>query len=234
MFQRSQANGSVKGALANRNTFRPGKQTAGCAAHGDVNFSLCQCIEQAAGLVECEMPWEGLRAASAGAGRMRLEPARAEEDMHAFAAERFDAPAERDPAGKRGVHERQHDDRRVHSGHLGEDAEGVGIAGALRPFVDRVVGRRGDDDGIRDSRSRRAWLAVLAADGIAGKLLDGGLIEELQSSGSRNDLNRPAPVQGKLDKGADCRGGSCAADDDRQDTAGCAASQGVTPICVAN
>jgi hypothetical protein len=41
---------------------------------------------------------------------MRLEPARAEEDMHALAAESFDAPAERDPAGQSGVHERQHDD----------------------------------------------------------------------------------------------------------------------------
>ena len=64
----------------------------------------------------------------------------------------FDAPAERDPAGERRVNERQHDDRRVHSGHLGEDAEGVGVAGALRPFVDRVVGRRGDDDGMKGIR----------------------------------------------------------------------------------
>ena len=40
-------------------------------------------------------------------GRMRFELARTMEDMHAFAAEGFDAAAERDPACERGVHERQ-------------------------------------------------------------------------------------------------------------------------------
>ena len=96
------------------------------------------------------MPGEGLDTAPAGAGRMRLEAARAQEDMHPFAAESLDAPPERDPARERRVHERQHDDGGAHPGHLGEDAQGVGVADALGPLVDRVVGRRGDDDGIRD------------------------------------------------------------------------------------
>jgi hypothetical protein len=35
-------------------------------------------------------------------------------------------------------------------GGLGERAEGVGVADALRPLVDGVVGGRGDEDGVGD------------------------------------------------------------------------------------
>jgi hypothetical protein len=190
-------------------------------------------IGQAVDFVEREMPWEGLRAASTGAWQVRLESVRAEKDVHTFAAESFDAPPERDPARERGVHEGQHDDGDAYSGHLGEDAEGVGITGALRPFVDCVVSCRGDDNGVRNPRPGRARLAVLAADGIAGELLDGRLVKELQGSRGRDDLDAPTPVEGKLDQGADCRGRSCAADDNRQNTAGCPGGQDTAPICAA-
>jgi hypothetical protein len=165
----------------------------------------------------------------ASTGRMRLEPARPQEDMHPFAAERLYAPAERDPVRERRVHERQHDNGGAHPGHLGEDAESVGIAGALRPLVHRVVRRWGDDDGVRDPRPQHALLAVLAADRISCELLDGGLIEELQGTGCRDDLNGPAFAKGQLDQSADCRGRPRAADDDRQDPAGYVTGQRDTP-----
>jgi hypothetical protein len=48
--------------------------------------------DQAVSLVKREMPRKGLGAARAGTGRMRLEPTRPQEDVHALAAEGLDAP----------------------------------------------------------------------------------------------------------------------------------------------
>jgi hypothetical protein len=172
------------------------------------------CPGQTVGFIKRKAPRERLDAASAGAGRMWLKPARAEEDVHSFAAEGFHALPKWDPVSERRVDEWQDDDRRVQSGHLGEDAQGVGIADALCPFVDRVVCGRSNDDGIGYYRSRRAWLAVLAADGIASQFLDGFLVEEVQSGGSRDELDRPVSVNSQLYQGAYLRRGTCAADDD--------------------
>jgi hypothetical protein len=49
-------------------------------------------IGQAVGFVEREMPWEGLRAASAGAWQMRPESVRAEQDVHTSASSPHGCP----------------------------------------------------------------------------------------------------------------------------------------------
>jgi hypothetical protein len=46
---------------------------------------------------------------------VRLKPARAEENVNALAAKGLDAPAERDPARERRIHERQHHDAPIAS-----------------------------------------------------------------------------------------------------------------------
>ena len=100
------------------------------------------------GWVEGEVPGAAVVEIPAGAWRVGLEAAGAEQDADAFGAEGFDAAAEGRAAGQRGVDEGQDHDRHVEAGGLGEDAEGVGVADAQGPFVDRVVGGRGDDDGV--------------------------------------------------------------------------------------
>src|ERR1022692_3700417 len=78
------------------------------------------------------------------------------------------------------------DDRHGEAGRLGEDAEGVGIADALRPFVDRVVAGRGDDDRVGRPRPGLAGLSVLAADRTAGLGLErGGIYESRARPGLR-------------------------------------------------
>ena len=91
--------------------------------------------------------------------------------VHAFGAQGFDAAAERGAAGQGGVDEREHDGRDAQAGGLGEDAEGVGVADALGPLVDGVVGGRGDEDGVGDEGPGRAGSGVLAADRAAGLVL---------------------------------------------------------------
>ena len=93
------------------------------------------------------------------------------------------------------------------AGGLGEDAQGVGVADAQCPFVDRVVGGRGDDDRIGYLGAGRAWLAVLAADGAARLFLDGGLVEEIEGGGGGDDLDPPAAFLGETDEGTDGGGG---------------------------
>ena len=94
------------------------------------------------------MPGVGVDEVAAGVRRVGFDAAGAEEDVDAFGAQGFDAAPERGTAGERGVDERQDDDRDAEAGGLGQDAEGVGVADALGPFVDRVVGGRGDDDRV--------------------------------------------------------------------------------------
>jgi hypothetical protein len=60
------------------------------------------------------------------------------------------------------------------------------------------------------------------------------VVEKLQGGWGRDDLDYPVPGKGEPDEGADFRGGSGAADNGGQDTAGSAAGQDVTPICMAN
>lgn len=62
--------------------------------------------------------------------------------MYAFAAQLLDAATEWGAGGKGGVYEGEDDDGHTEGGGLGEDAEGVGIAYALGPLIDRVVGGR--------------------------------------------------------------------------------------------
>ena len=68
------------------------------------------------------MPGVAVDLAVAGAGRVRLEAARAEEDPHAFGAQEFDAAAERGTAGQGGVDEGQDHNRHAEVGGLGEYA----------------------------------------------------------------------------------------------------------------
>ena len=161
------------------------------------------------------MPGVGVDEVAAGVRRVRLDAAGADEDVYAFGAEGFDAAPEWGAAGECGVDERQDDDGDAEGCCLGQDAEGVGVADALGPFVDGVVGGRGDDDRVGFFGPWFAWFAVLAADGSAGLRLDGGLVEEVQGGGGGDDLDRPAAVLGLLDQGADGAGRACAAHDDR-------------------
>jgi hypothetical protein len=66
----------------------------------------------------------------AGTGRVRLDAAGTEQDRHAFGAQGFDAAAERGAAGRGGVDEGEHDGRDAEAAGLGEDAQGVGVAGS--------------------------------------------------------------------------------------------------------
>jgi hypothetical protein len=68
------------------------------------------------------MPGVAADQAFAGAGRVGLDAAGAEEDRHAFGAQELDAAAERGAAGQGGVDEGQHDGRDAEAGGLGEDA----------------------------------------------------------------------------------------------------------------
>ena len=137
-------------------------------------------------------------------------------------------------AGQRGVDEGQDHDRDVQAGSLGEDAEGVGVADAQGPFVDRVVGGRGDDDRVGYLGPGRAGLAVLAADGAARLFLDGGLVEEAEGGGGGDDLDCPAAFLGELNEGADGGGRACAAHDDGQDAPAGVLGHRVMPIWLAN
>ena len=84
-------------------------------------------------------------------------------------------------------------------------------------LVDRVVAGQGDNDRIGNLGAGRAWLAVLAADGAAGGLLDDGLIEEIGGGGGGDDLDRPAAFLGEADEGTDGGSRARAAHDDGQD-----------------
>jgi hypothetical protein len=66
---------------------------------------------------------------------VRLEAAGAEQDLHAFGAQGFDAAPERGAAGQGGVDEWQDHDPDAQAGGFGEDAQGVGVADALGPLV---------------------------------------------------------------------------------------------------
>jgi len=68
------------------------------------------------------MPGIGVDQVAAGAGRVRLEAAGAEEDLDAFGAQGVDAAAERGAAGQGGVDEGQDHDGHAEAGGLGEDA----------------------------------------------------------------------------------------------------------------
>ena len=160
---------------------------------------------------------------------MRLEAARAEEDLHAFGAQGFDTAAERGAAGQGGVDERQDDGRDGEADGFGEDTQGVGVADALGPFVDGVVGGRGDQDGIGNQGPGRAGFGVLAPDRAAGLVLDGGRVEEFECGRGGDDLDRPAAVLGQFDAGADRGGRAGAADDDGQDTAAEVSPRGADP-----
>jgi hypothetical protein len=116
----------------------------------------------------------------AGAGRVGLDAAGAEEDLHAFGAQGFHAAAERGATGQSGVDERQDHDGVAEAGGLGEGAQGVGVADAVGPLVDGVLGGRGDDDGVGDEGPGRAGFGVLAADRAAGLVGDGGRVEEVE------------------------------------------------------
>ena len=98
-------------------------------------------------------------------------------------ADTFGAAAEGLAADQCGVDERQDHNRDVQAGGLGEHTQGVGVADAQCPLVDRVIAGQGDNDRIGNLGAGRAWLAVLAADGAAGGLLDDGLIEEIEGAG---------------------------------------------------
>ena len=130
---------------------------------------------------------------------MRLEAAGTKEDLHAFGAQGFDAAAERGAAGQGGVDEGEHDGRDAEAGGFSEDAEGVGVADAVGPFVDGVVGGRGDEDGVGDEGPGRAGFGVLAADRAAGLVGDGGRVEEVERGRGGDDLGRPGAVLSQLD-----------------------------------
>jgi hypothetical protein len=80
------------------------------------------------------MPRVAVGQVGAGAGWVRLEA----------------AWPERDADGEGGVHEGQDCCRHAEAGRLGEHAQGVGVADALGPFADGVVGGGRDEDGVRD------------------------------------------------------------------------------------
>jgi hypothetical protein len=58
------------------------------------------------------------------------------------------APLECRVRGERAVDEWQHDSGCAETDRFGEGAEGEVVADAVGPFVDGVIGGRGDDDGI--------------------------------------------------------------------------------------
>jgi hypothetical protein len=140
------------------------------------------------------MPWEGGGQVAAGAGRVGLDAAGAEEDRHAFGAQGLDAAAERGAAGQGGIDEGEHDGRHGEAGGLGEDAQSVGVADAMGPLVDGVVGGWGDEDGVRDEGPGRAGSGVLAADRAASLVGDGGGVEELERGRGGDDLDGPGPA----------------------------------------
>jgi hypothetical protein len=157
-----------------------------------------------------------------------LHAAGTDKDVDAFAAKILDAAAERSAGGQGGVDERENDDRDAEGSCLGENAEGVGVADALCPFVDRVVRGRGDDDCVGRAGSRLAWLAVLAADWVTGLGFDGGHVQEVECGRGGHDIDGPAVVLGELDELADFGGRACGTDDDGQHVAGLGHS--VTPM----
>jgi hypothetical protein len=83
-----------------------------------------------------------------------------------------------------------------------------------------------------DEGPGRAGFGVLAADGAAGLVGDGGRGEEVERGGGGDDLDGPAAVLGQLDAGADRGRRAGAAGHDGQDmAAGCHLG---APILVAN
>ncbi len=66
-------------------------------------------IQHSFGFVEAEVPGAGVDEVAAGAERVGLEAAGAEEDVHAFSAQGVDAAAERGAAGQGGIAEGEDD-----------------------------------------------------------------------------------------------------------------------------
>src|SRR5260221_90977 len=100
------------------------------------------------GLVERQVPGVAGDEFAAGVRLVRLDATGAEQDPDSLAAQVLDAAPERGAGGERGIDEGKNDDRHAQAGGLGENAEGVGVADALGPLVDRVVGGRGDNDRV--------------------------------------------------------------------------------------
>ena len=83
-----------------------------------------------------------------GARRMLLDATWPKKDSHALGPQQLDAAPEWDTAGERRVDERKDHGRHAQAGGLCEYAQGIGVADALRPLVDGVVGGRRDDNGV--------------------------------------------------------------------------------------
>src|SRR5579863_2161513 len=105
-------------------------------------------LDEAVRFVEGEVPWVAVDEVAAGMWGVRLDSLGAEEDPDAFVAEGLDAAGKWLACGQCSVDEGQDDDWNRHAGGFGEDSEGVGVADAQGPFVDRVVGGRRDDDRV--------------------------------------------------------------------------------------
>ena len=107
---------------------------------------------------------------------MWLEFAGPEQDPDAFAAQRVNAVLERRPPGESRVDEGQDHDWNAKAGRFGEDAEGVGVADAVGPLVDGVVGGGGDDDRVGPRGPSRAAvlcdLIMVRSLAVAGGLDD--------------------------------------------------------------
>ena len=120
----------------------------------------------------------GADSATFGAGIRR-----AGQDADAFGAEGFGAAAEGLAAGQHGVEEWQDHNRDVQAGGLGEHTQGVGVADAQCPLVDRVVAGRATmiASGIweRGAPGLLYWLRT----GLPVAFLDDGLIEEIEGAG---------------------------------------------------
>src|SRR6266571_7079593 len=172
------------------------------------------------GLVEGQVPGVGGDELAAGVRLVRLDATGAEQDPDSLAAQVLDAAPERGAGGERGIDEGKNDDRHAQAGGLGENAEGVGVADALCPLVDRIVSGRGDDDRVRRLRPGLAWVAVLAADRTAGLGFDRSDVEEGERGRRRHNLDTPASFECELDELADLGSGTGAAHNDTQHAGG--------------
>src|SRR5436190_7285145 len=139
-----------------------------------------------------------------------LEFARPEQDPDAFAAERVHAVLKWRSPGESGVYEGQDHDWDAKAGRFGEHAEGVGVAYAVGPLVDRVVGGGRNDDRVGPRGPGFAGAAVFAANRSAGLGFELGHVDECQGGWCGDNLDGPAAVVGEFYKPSDfaCRSGS--------------------------
>jgi hypothetical protein len=79
---------------------------------------------------------------------VRFDGTGSEQDVDIFVAQYFYTPSERCASSECRVYEWKDDDGYAQTRIFGEDAEGVGVADAVGPFVDGVVGGGGDNDGV--------------------------------------------------------------------------------------